>query len=262
VRSFHQDDAHIYCTEEQLREEIENLIKLENYFYKDVFNFEYRVELSTRPEKAMGDPSLWEKAEQILEEVLKKSGIEYKINPGDGAFYGPKIDFHIKDAIGRSWQCGTIQLDFQMPVKFNIEYEGADGAKHQPIMLHRTIFGSMERFLGILIEHHTGNFPLWLAPVQISILPVSEKFNETSQKISQIFEKEGFRVEMNNANKTLGAKIRETSLQKVPYMCIIGEKESERENCISVRHRDGKTDEMINIYEFMQDIKAKIENKS
>lgn len=262
VRSFHQDDAHIYCTEEQLEQEIENIITLENYFYKKVFNFEYRVELSTRPEKAMGDQKLWEKAEKILEKVLQKTGIEYKVNPGDGAFYGPKIDFHIKDAIGRSWQCGTIQLDFQMPEKFNIEYEGPDGSKHQPIMLHRTILGSLERFMGILIEHYTGDFPLWLAPVQVNILPVSEKFNETSQKIKNIFEKEGIRINMNVDNKTLGAKIRETSLQKVPYMCIIGEKECAVENSISIRYRDGKTDEMMNIYEFIKDIKAKIENKS
>lgn len=262
VRSFHQDDAHVYCTEEQLEAEIEKIILLANFFYKKVFNFEYHVELSTRPEKAMGDPKMWEKAEQILEKVLKKTKINYRINPGDGAFYGPKIDFHIKDAIGRSWQCGTIQLDFQMPEKFNIEYEGADGEKHRPIMLHRTIFGSMERFLGILIEHYAGAFPIWLSPVQIAILPISERFNDYAKKVKEILEKEGVRVKLNDENKTLGAKIRETTLQKVPYMCIIGEKECDRGDCVSIRHRDGKTDEMMNIYEFIHEIKAKIENKS
>jgi threonyl-tRNA synthetase len=262
VRSFHQDDAHIYCTDEQLEQEIENIINLENFFYKKIFNFEYRVELSTRPEKAMGDQKLWEKAEIILEKILKKTGIEYKINPGDGAFYGPKIDFHIKDAIGRSWQCGTIQLDFQMPAKFNIEYEGMDGAKHQPIMLHRTILGSLERFMGILIEHYAGAFPVWLSPVQISILPISERFNDYAKKIKETFESQGLRVKLNDENKTLGAKIRETTLQKVPYMCIIGEKECSLADSVSIRHRDGKTDEMMNIYEFIKEIKAKIENKS
>ncbi len=263
VRSFHQDDAHIYCTPEQLSCEIENLIKLEDYFYKDIFNFEYHVELSTRPEKAMGDPELWEKAEKILENSLKKLNVNYKVNPGDGAFYGPKIDFHIKDAIGRSWQCGTIQLDFQMPAKFNIEYEGADGEKHQPIMLHRTIYGSLERFFGILIEHFAGNFPLWLAPVQVAILPVSDKFNSHCEIIKEKFEKENIRVILNNDNKTLGAKIRETTLQKIPLMVIIGEKETENSNemKISVRTRDGKNIENQDLYEFIKEIKEKIENR-
>lgn len=264
VRSFHQDDAHIYTTEETLESEIENLIKLENFFYKDIFKFEFHIELSTRPEKAMGDIKLWEKAEKTLEKVLKKLNLNYKINPGDGAFYGPKIDFHIKDAIGRSWQCGTIQLDFQMPEKFNIEYEGADGTKHQPIMLHRTIYGSLERFIGILIEHFAGNFPIWLAPTQVTVLPISEKFNSYSQEIEKILKENNIRVILNIDNKTLGAKIRESTLQKIPYMIIIGDKESaNRDNkIISVRLRNNENINNIKLEEFIKLVKEKIENKS
>jgi threonyl-tRNA synthetase len=236
VRCFTQDDAHIYCTPEQVKDEIIRIMELSRYIYKDVFGFDYHVELSTKPEKAMGDPEMWEKAEASLEDALKSSGIPYKVNPGDGAFYGPKIDSHLQDCIGRTWQCGTCQLDFQMPERFDLTYIGADGNQHRPVMLHRTVLGSLERFFGILIEHFAGAFPFWIAPVQVRILPVKEEVKEYAMKIADLLKSKNIRCEMDERDEKLGKKIRDAQMQKTPYMLIIGDREVE-ENVVSVRER-------------------------
>ena len=236
VRCFTQDDAHLYVTPDQIKEEILGIMGLVKYIYKDVFGFNYRVELSTKPEKAMGDPLMWEKAEKALEEALKAAGVEYKINPGDGAFYGPKIDFHLEDCIGRTWQCGTIQLDFQMPEKFDITYVGPDGEHHRPVMLHRTVFGSLERFLGILIEHYAGAFPFWLAPVQVKVLPVRHEYNGYAKEVFDRLKNEGFRVEVDSREEKLGKKIRDAQMEKIPYMLVVGANEVQ-ERTVAVRER-------------------------
>ncbi len=236
VRAFTQDDAHIFCTKEQIKDEIKAIMDLENYVYTKVFNFKYFVELSTRPEDSMGDPELWELAERCLREALEETNTPYKLNPGDGAFYGPKIDFHLEDCIGRTWQCGTIQLDFQMPEKFDISYIGSDGAEHRPVMLHRTIMGSIERFMGILIENYAGAFPYWLSPVQAKILPVSEAFNDYAFNVVAELKKAGIRTEIDTRDEKLGKKIRDAQLEKVPYMLVIGAKEAET-GTVALRHR-------------------------
>ncbi|HCO18602.1 MAG TPA: threonine--tRNA ligase, partial [Tissierellales bacterium] len=202
-----------------------------------IFGFKYRIELSTRPENSMGSEEQWELATTSLQEALDEKGIEYKINPGDGAFYGPKIDFHLEDAIGRTWQCGTIQLDFQMPERFDLTYVDKDNEKKRPVMVHRTILGSMERFMGILIEHFAGKFPAWLAPVQATVLPISEKFNDYAHEIRRTMEDKGFRVETDDRAEKIGFKIREAQMMKIPYMLVVGEKEIE-EGLVSVRKRD------------------------
>ena len=236
VRCFTQDDAHIFCTPEQIEPEISNLMKLIDRVYSEVFGFEYSVELSTRPDDSMGSDEQWELAESTLKKVLKDLNIPYELNEGDGAFYGPKIDFHIKDSLGREWQCGTIQLDFQMPERFDLTYIGEDGEKHRPVMLHRVIFGSVERFIGILIENYAGAFPTWLAPVQAKILPISDKHLEYAKKVSKELEEKGIRTEIDERAEKIGYKIREAQLQKVPYMLIVGDKE-EQEGKIGVRDR-------------------------
>jgi len=236
VRCFTQDDAHLYVTPDQIKEEILGIMDLVKYVYKDVFGFNYRVELSTKPEKAMGDPLMWEKAEKALEEALETAGVEFKVNPGDGAFYGPKIDFHLEDCIGRTWQCGTIQLDFQMPEKFDITYVGPDGEHHRPVMLHRTVFGSLERFLGILIEHYAGAFPFWLAPVQVKILPVRGEYNGYASEVFDKLKEKGFRVELDQREEKLGKKIRDAQMEKIPYMLVLGSKEAQ-EQTVAVRER-------------------------
>jgi threonyl-tRNA synthetase len=236
VRCFTQDDAHLYVTPGQIKQEILGIMDLTRYVYRDVFGFNYHVELSTRPENAMGSPEMWEKAESALEEALKESGVPYRINPGDGAFYGPKIDFHLEDCIGRTWQCGTIQLDFQMPERFDITYVGPDGAQHRPVMLHRTVLGSLERFLGILIEHFAGAFPYWIAPVQVKVIPVKPEMEEYARKIETQLKSWDVRVEMDLRDEKLGKKIRDAQMQKVPYMLILGEREM-NEGTLSVRDR-------------------------
>jgi len=236
VRAFTQDDAHIYCTPEQIKDEIKAIMELDRYVYNDVFGFKYYVELSTRPDDCMGDIKLWDLAEQNLKEALEETETPYKLNPGDGAFYGPKIDFHLEDCIGRTWQCGTIQLDFQMPEKFDMKYIGSDGAEHRPVMLHRTVLGSLERFMGILIENYAGAFPYWLSPVQVKILPVSEDFMEYSSMISEKLKGLGIRAELDPRGEKLGKKIRDAQLQKVPYMLIVGAKEAES-GTVAVRDR-------------------------
>lgn len=236
VRCFTQDDAHIFMTKDQIEEEIKGVVRLIDEVYSK-FGFKYHVELSTRPENSIGSDEDWEVATEGLRKALDDLGMEYVINEGDGAFYGPKIDFHLEDSIGRTWQCGTIQLDFQLPQRFEAEYMGADGEKHRPIMIHRVVFGSIERFIGILIEHFAGKFPLWLAPVQVKILPISDKFADYGFKVQENLKRAGFRCEMDDRTEKIGYKIREAQLQKIPYMIIIGEKEAEAGN-LSVRSRD------------------------
>lgn len=235
VRCFTQDDAHIFTTEDHIKEEIIDIMNIVKYIY-GVFGFPYHVELSTRPENAMGEKALWDRAEQALQEALDDQGVEYKLNPGDGAFYGPKIDFHLEDCIGRTWQCGTIQLDFQMPEKFDITYIGPDGEPHRPVMIHRTVLGSLERFLGILIEQYAGAFPYWLAPVQVKILPVSDEHLTYAKNVASLLQKQDVRVEVDRKEGTLGKKIRDAQMQKTPYMIIIGNREVENE-VVSVRDR-------------------------
>ena len=236
VRCFTQDDAHIFMTEDQVQDEIKGVARLIDEVYSK-FGFKYHVELSTRPEDSMGTDEEWEMATNALRGALESLGLDYVVNEGDGAFYGPKIDFHLEDSIGRTWQCGTIQLDFQMPQRFDLEYTGADGEKHRPIMIHRVAFGSIERFIGILIEHYAGKFPVWLSPVQVKILPVSEKFADYAEKVSDALKAAGVRVETDDRGEKLGYKIRSAQMEKVPYMLIVGEKEVEGE-CVSVRRRD------------------------
>ena len=260
VRCFTQDDAHVFCTPEQMKGEIADLIALAHETYT-AFGFTYEVELSTKPEKAMGDPKTWEFAEGTLTEVLAEKGIPYKINKGDGAFYGPKIDFHLKDAIGRRWQCGTIQLDMQMPEKFDLTYEGADGKKHRPVMLHRAIYGSFERFLGILVEHYSGKFPVWLAPVQVMLLSVSDPYNEFAQSLSQKMREAGIRSESDCRQETIGAKIRDAQMQKIPYMLVAGQKEKEGGK-LAIRTRDGKVEENVSVDDFIARVRTEIKERS
>ena len=236
VRCFTQDDAHIYCEPSQIRDEVIKIMDLDKYVYNDVFGFKYSVELSTRPENSMGSEEQWNAAENALREALESTNTPYHVNAGDGAFYGPKIDFHLEDCIGRTWQCGTIQLDFQLPERFEMTYIGEDGKEHRPVMLHRTILGSLERFLGILIEHYAGAFPYWIAPVQIKIIPVSNDHMQYAKELFDNFINAGLRVEVDYREEKLGRKIRDAQLQKIPYMLVIGDKELENKN-ISVRER-------------------------
>ena len=240
VRAFTQDDAHIFMREDQVVEEIQGVMRLIDEVYRK-FGFSYEIELSTRPEHSIGSDEDWELATNALENAVQGMGKSYVINEGDGAFYGPKLDFHLKDSIGRTWQCGTIQLDFQLPQRFGIDYIGADGEKHRPIMLHRVVFGSIERFIGILIEHYAGKFPAWIAPVQVKVLPVSEKYNEYARKVVSCLEEDGIRVEMDSKSEKLGYKIREARMDKVPYMVIVGENEQNNAS-VSVRQRDAEID--------------------
>lgn len=236
ARCFTQDDAHIFMTPEQIPGEIKGVIRLIDELYS-AFGFQYHIELSTRPENSIGSDQDWELATDGLKSALEDLSLPYVINEGDGAFYGPKIDFHLKDSIGRTWQCGTIQLDFQLPQRFEAEYTGPDGEKHRPIMIHRVIFGSIERFIGILIEHFAGKFPLWLSPVQIKILPISDKFTNYAKSVEKTLKQEGFRCELDARAEKIGYKIREARTERVPYLLILGEKEAESGH-VSVRKRD------------------------
>ena len=238
VRSFHQDDAHIFCTEDQIEEEVINIINLFDEVYKK-FNLSYNLELSTRPEKSMGTDEEWKRAEKALENAIKKKKLEYKLNPGDGAFYGPKIDFHIKDAIGRKWQCGTIQLDFQQPQNFDLSYEGPDGKKHRPTMLHRVVYGSMERIFGILIEHYAGKFPVWLSPVQVVLMTIADRHVSYAKKLQEELKNLNIRVELDDRQESISKKVRDNQLQHFPYLITIGDKEIETEN-LAIRNRDNK----------------------
>ena len=236
VRCFTQDDAHIFMTRDQITDEIKGVMRLIDEVYSR-FGFSYHVELSTRPEDSMGSDEDWELATEGLRQALDDIGREYVVNEGDGAFYGPKIDFHLKDSLGRTWQCGTIQLDFQLPMRFEAEYMGADGMKHRPIMIHRVVYGSIERFIGILIEHYAGKFPVWLAPVQVKVLPISEKFFGYGEAVVNKLKEAGIRCELDRRDEKIGYKIRSTQMEKVPYMLIVGQKEEES-GSVSVRSRD------------------------
>lgn len=262
VRCFNQDDAHIFMTEEQIKDEISGVISLIDGVYK-LFGFKYHIELSTRPENSMGSDEAWELATNGLRDALEENKIPYTVNEGDGAFYGPKIDFHLEDSIGRTWQCGTIQLDMQMPERFELEYTAADGNKKRPIMIHRVCFGSIERFIGILIEHYAGQFPTWLSPVQVKVLPISEKFADYAAKVSEELDKAGIRVETDYRAEKIGYKIREARNERIPYIIVVGEKD-EAVNKVSLRSRangeEGQVDLKDVITRVQEEIKTRISN--
>ena len=259
VRCFTQDDAHIYITQEQIEEEVTRIIKIIDEVYK-LFKFDYFVELSTRPEDRMGTDEEWDRAEDGLKNALKNNNMEYILNEGDGAFYGPKIDFHLRDCLGRTWQCGTIQLDIQLPQRFNLSYIGADGEKHQPIMIHRVCFGSIERFMGILIEHFAGAFPLWLSPIQTMIIPVSDKTLDYAKYIYDELKKQNIRVKLDDRAEKMGYKIREAQTKKIPYMLVVGPKEAEQ-NVVAIRSRVDGDIGVKQLKEFIDMIKNEIDNK-
>ena len=256
VRSFTQDDAHLFVRIDQIETEIDKVLALIDEFYAH-FGFSYKVELSTRPDEFMGSEELWDQAEASLESVLKERGIDFQINHGDGAFYGPKIDFHILDSLGRSWQCGTVQLDFQMPEKFHCSYVGEDNRSHRPVMIHRAIYGSIERFMAILIEHYAGEFPLWLAPVQVKLMPLTESHAAYADEVKSQLERAGFRVDVDHRDEKIGLKIREAEKQKVPYMLVIGDKEVSNQTLAVRKRKEGNVGSWT-IAETLE--KLKIEN--
>ncbi len=260
VRCFTQDDAHIFMTPEQMKDEIKGVARLIDEVYS-LFGFKYHVELSTRPEDSMGSDEDWELATDALRGALGELGLDYEVNEGDGAFYGPKIDFHLQDSLGRTWQCGTIQLDFQLPLRFQLEYTGADGEKHRPIMIHRVAFGSIERFIGILIEHFAGAFPTWLAPVQVKVLPISEKFLDYGEKIRKELEDAGIRAELDVRSEKIGYKIREAQNQKIPYMLVVGAKEEEQ-GLVAVRTRQGGDQGQKRLEDFIAAVKEEIASRT
>lgn len=260
VRNFTQDDAHIFLTKDQIKDEIKEIVRLIDSVYK-TFGFEYHIELSTQPEDSMGTKEDWDVATEALRSAIVESGYDYKLNEGDGAFYGPKLDFHLRDCIGRTWQCGTIQLDFQLPERFALEYTGADGLKHQPIMIHRVAFGSVERFIGILTEHFAGAFPLWLAPVQAKILPIGERQHEYANEVKARLDDAGIRVEIDDRNEKIGYKIREAQLEKAPYMLVLGDKEVEAKT-IGVRSRKEGDQGQVGIDEFIEKLLTEIATKA
>lgn len=260
VRSFTQDDAHIFMLESQIKEEIMGVMALFDDVYS-TFGLSYHAELSTRPEKSMGSDETWEAATKALKEALDERGMAYKVNEGDGAFYGPKIDFHLKDSIGRTWQCGTIQLDMQMPERFDLNYVGEDGQKHRPVMIHRVAYGSMERFIGILIEHYAGAFPVWLAPVQVKILPITDRHVEYAKTLAAAFKAKGVRAELDDRNEKIGYKIREGQVEKVPYMLVVGDKEVES-GAVAVRRRGAGDIGSQPFEQFINTLLAEIINKT
>lgn len=259
VRAFHQDDAHIFMTEDQVTDEVLGVLNLAERFYR-IFGLDYHLELSTRPLKSIGTDAQWDKATNGLKLALEKSGKKYKINEGDGAFYGPKIDMHIKDAIGRTWQCGTIQLDMSNPEKFDITYEGKDGRQHRPVMIHRVIYGSLERFFGVLIEHYAGKFPLWMSPVQARVITVADRFNDYAAKIKDELEKEGFRAEHDLRAESVSYKVREAQSEKIPIILNVGEKELEKKT-VAVRTLDNKLHFDVQLQDLVKKMKRNIEGK-
>ncbi len=260
VRCFNQDDAHIFMTPEQIRDEIKGVVRLIDEVYQ-LFGFKYFIELSTRPEDSMGSDEDWEMATKGLRDALDEMGLEYIVNEGDGAFYGPKIDFHLVDAIGRTWQCGTIQLDFQLPQRFEVEYIGDDGEAHRPIMIHRVCFGSIERFIGILTEHFAGKFPTWLAPVQVKVLPISDKYLAYGNKVMEELKAAGIRCELDERAEKIGYKIREARNERVPYMLVVGQKEEES-GLVSVRSRFEGDEGQKELSVFLDDVKKEISSRS
>ena len=259
VRCFTQDDAHIFMTPEQIRSEIKGVARLIDEVYQ-LFGFKYHVELSTRPDNSIGSDEDWEMATDALRDALDDLGLPYVVNEGDGAFYGPKIDFHLEDSIGRTWQCGTIQLDFQLPLRFQLEYTGADGEKHRPIMIHRVVFGSIERFIGILIEHFAGAFPTWLAPVQVRVLPISDKHQAYAKEVLQTLQDSGIRADLDTRTEKIGYKIREAQLKKIPYMLIVGAKEEET-HTVSVRSRFQGDEGSKELSAFLSSVKEEIASR-
>ena len=259
VRAFTKDDAHIFMLPEQIKDQIKGVVDLIDRVYK-TFGFEYHFELSTRPQNSIGSDEEWEAAENGLREALEELNLPYILNEGDGAFYGPKIDFHLRDCLGRTWQCGTIQLDMQLPQRFDITYIGQDGEKHRPVMIHRVAFGSIERFIGILIEHYAGKFPVWLAPTQVRILPISDKYNDYANEVKKALFDGGIRVEIDDRAEKTGFKIREAQLQKIPYMLIVGEKEA-ADKTVSVRSRDNGEVGSISLDEFITTISEEVESR-
>ena len=261
VIQFTQDDAHIFCTEKQIEEELIEVINLIDKFYK-IFNLPYRVELSTRPKKKIGSDKIWDKAEAVLEKVLKKKKINFKINKGDGAFYGPKIDFHVTDSLGREWQCGTLQLDFAMPERFELEYTTKENKRKRPTVLHRTIYGSLERFIGILIEHTKGRLPTWLAPIQVRVLSFTNRNDDYAKKISEKIKKEipNLRIEQDLNQTTVSAKVKDAEIMKIPYIVVIGDKEEKEEN-LAVRTKGNKKIEKFSVEDFVEKIKKEIEER-
>ena len=259
VRCFTQDDAHIFMTPTQIKSEIKNVVKLIDEVYS-LFGFKYNVELSTRPENSMGSDEDWEMATDALRSALDELNLDYVVNEGDGAFYGPKIDFHLTDAIGRTWQCGTIQLDFQLPQRFELEYTGEDGAKHRPIMIHRVVYGSIERFMGILIEHFAGAFPVWLAPEQVRILPITDRANEYGSKILAQLQSVGLRASLDDRNEKVGYKIREAATMKIPYQIIIGDEEVANQT-ISIRGRGNENKSGLKLADFVERILEEIKTR-
>jgi threonyl-tRNA synthetase len=261
VRCFTQDDAHIFCRGDQVKDEILGIIDLVDYFYREVFGFDYHVELSTKPKKAMGDQAIWDLAIEALREALETRGLAYKVNEGDGAFYGPKIDFHLRDSLARTWQCGTIQLDFLMPEKFDLYYIGEDGRRHRPVMLHRVVFGSIERFIAILIEHFAGAFPVWLSPVQVRVIPIADRHADYAAEVTDFIKQGNVRVELDSRNEKVNYKIREAQVQKIPYMLVIGDKEIAGRT-LAVRHRAGGDQGSMTPGVFRDKIQAEIKRKS
>jgi threonyl-tRNA synthetase len=260
VRCFTQDDAHIFMTPDQVKDEVKGVVTLIDEIYS-LFGFQYHIELSTMPEDHMGDEAVWQQATESLRAVMEEMGLPYVVNEGDGAFYGPKLDFHLEDSIGRTWQCGTVQLDFQMPERFELEYTGADGLKHRPVMIHRVAFGSIERFIGILIEHFAGAFPLWLAPVQAVVIPVSERFEDYAAQVTQRLLDGGIRAEKDLRPEKIGYKIREAQLGKIPYMLIVGEKETQA-GTVSVRSRAGGDLGAVPVQEFLSSVADEIASRA
>jgi len=259
VIKFTQDDAHLFCTEEQLESEISGIMNLIDKFYKK-FGFEYRVELSTRPEKRIGDEKLWDKSEKILETVLKKKKVNFKLNPGDGAFYGPKIDFHIKDSLGREWQCATIQLDMAMPERFDVTYINEKNEEKRPVMLHRTVYGSLERFIGVLLEHLNGNLPTWLSPIQVRVVSFTDRNIKAAEKFEERLKEEGIRVDSDNRNDTVNSKIRDAEMQKIPYAIVLGDKEEENKT-LAVRKRGEKPKFGIKPEIFIEELKKEVRER-
>jgi threonyl-tRNA synthetase len=259
VRAFHQDDAHIYMTEDQIKDEIIGVIRLTDKIYK-AFGFEYRVELSTKPENCIGTDDQWEAAEAGLKKALEALNMDFKLNPGDGAFYGPKIDYHLKDALGRTWQCGTIQLDMTMPEKFDLSYVGEDNRQHRTVMIHRTIYGSLERFMGILVEHYAGAFPVWLSPEQVRIVPVADRNLKFAENVKNQLSEMGIRVGVDYSSNTVEYKIRNSELQKIPYTLTVGDKE-EKNKTVAVRDRSGEVEYDVKIDKFIKRIRDEIEKK-
>lgn len=260
VRCFTQDDAHIFMLPSQVQAEIEGVIDLIDYFYREVFGFPYRVELSTRPEKALGSPQMWELATSALAEALRRRGMEFKINEGEGAFYGPKIDFHLQDSLGRTWQCGTIQLDFQMPERFDLTYVGEDGERHRPVMLHRVVFGSIERFIAILTEHFAGAFPTWLAPVQVRVLTVSPLAQSYGREVVDFLAARGLRVELDDREETVSYKVREGEVKRIPYLVVVGERET-ADRTVSVRARGRKGTEVQKLEDFAAQVVEEVSQR-